>query len=128
MKSKICPNCGTKLSKETKFCTNCGATLKSNNKQINTKINDEVSLVEDSLNQPNKGRRLSIAIIGILVLTVLFFIGNFFLKDVDPLEKPFSPIDELAKLEGKWYDPTGIILGEIILLKVKMKMVCSKPK
>ncbi|WP_111706596.1 zinc-ribbon domain-containing protein [Lutibacter citreus] len=129
MESNNCPNCGTKIQGKTKFCTNCGASLKSSNNQNNAKKNAEVNLVEESLNQPNKGKRLSIAFLGIVVLTVLFFIGKSFLKDVDSSEKPFSPIEQLTKLEGKWYDPAGIILEEkeaVIILTRKDNIVVGK--
>ena len=108
---KYCTNCNAELKEGTKFCTNCGAPTTTENNQ-NSKKNTEVNLVEDSLNQPNKGKRLSIALLGIGFLVILFFIGKSFVKDVMPVEKPFSIEQQLGKIEGKWYDPTGVILGD----------------
>jgi predicted nucleic acid-binding Zn ribbon protein len=121
---KHCPNCGEQISEETKFCTKCGASLNDN-----ITNNDEVNLVEESLNQPNKGKRLVLALLVIGGIAILFFIGKSFLKGVDSIEKPFLPIEQLAKLEGTWHDPTGIILGEkeaVIVLTREDNIVVGK--
>ena len=110
--SIYCSNCGTILTKGTKFCTNCGASMQIISSENEVEKNDEVNLVEDSLNQPNKGKRLLIALLVMVVLTIVFFIGKSFFKDVVPTEKPFSIEEQLGKLEGKWYDPTGVVLGD----------------
>jgi hypothetical protein len=121
---KHCPNCGAKLVDNTKFCTQCGNSLKDNN--VNK---GQVNLVEESLNQPNKGKRLFIALLAILVLAIVIFIGKSFLNDMNPIEKPFSIEEQLSKIEGKWYDPTGVILGEkeaIIFFNKKGNIVIGK--
>ncbi|MEX1381813.1 zinc-ribbon domain-containing protein [Lutibacter sp.] len=126
---KHCPNCGEQIREETKFCTNCGASISNNSDQHINKKTYEVNLVEESLNQPNKGKRLFLALLVIGGIAILFFIGKSFLKDVDSIEKPFSPIEQLAKLEGTWYDPTGIILGEkeaVIVLTREDNIVVGK--
>ena len=121
---KHCPNCREQISVETKFCTNCGISLNDNNTN-----NEEVNLVEESLNQPNKGKRLFIALLVLVVLAIVFFIGKSFLEDVDSTEKSFSPIEQLAKLEGRWHDPTGVVLGDkevVVLFKEKGEVVIGK--
>ena len=110
--SIYCSNCGAILTKGTKFCTNCGASMQIISSENEVEKNDEVNLVEDSLNQPNKGKRLLIALLVMVVLTIVFFIGKSFFKDVVPTEKPFSIEEQLGKLEGKWYDPTGVVIGD----------------
>lgn len=112
MMSIYCSNCGAILTKGTKFCTNCGASMQIISSENEVEKNDEVNLVEDSLNQPNKGKRLLIALLVMVFLTIVFFIGKSFFKDVLPTEKPFSIEEQLGKLEGKWYDPTGVVLGD----------------
>lgn len=124
---KYCSNCGAKIKEETKFCTNCGAST-----ELNTNNNieeDDNVLIEKSLNQPNKGFRIFKVLIGIVILTVLFLVGKSFLKDSLPTEKPFSITEQLSKLEGKWYDPSGIVLGNkdaLITLKRKGEIVVGK--
>jgi hypothetical protein len=107
-----CKKCGAEINEGTKFCTNCGASMQVISSENDVKKNEEVNLVEDSLNQPNKGKRLLIALLVMVVLTIVFFIGKSFFKDVVPTEKPFSVEEQLGKLEGKWYDPTGVIIGD----------------
>lgn len=126
---KHCPNCGTKISEEAKLCPNCGASLEVTNNKNDIKNNDAINIVEESLNQPNKGKRLFIALLVMVVLAIVFFIGKSFLKDVDSIEKPFSPIEQLAKLEGTWHDPTGVVLGDkeaVVLFKEKGDVVIGK--
>ncbi|MFA5297847.1 MAG: zinc-ribbon domain-containing protein [Lutibacter sp.] len=128
--SKYCPNCGAKISEETKFCTNCGASTVINNKQNDIEKSDDV-LIEESLNQPNKGLRIFKVLIGIVVLIVLFFIGKSFLKDSIPTEKSFSVEEQLSKIEGKWHDPTGIILGDkdaVIIFSKKGDIIIGNDK
>ncbi|MBI9040600.1 zinc ribbon domain-containing protein [Lutibacter sp.] len=103
---KYCSNCNTELKEETKFCTKCGISLIDNHTN-----NNDINLVEESLNQPNKGKRFSIALLVMVVLAILFFIGKFFMEDIVPSEQPFSIEEQLSKIEGEWHDPTGVILG-----------------
>ncbi|SFS60302.1 zinc-ribbon domain-containing protein [Lutibacter maritimus] len=127
--SIYCPNCGAILTKGTKFCTNCGASMQVISSENDVKKNNEVNLVEESLNQPNKGKRLLIALLVMVVLTIVFFIGKSFFKDVVPTEKPFSVEEQLGKLEGKWYDPTDAVLGDkdvIINFNRKEDVVIAK--
>lgn len=129
--SIICQNCGVKLPEESKFCTNCGASINDNTPKNDIEKNEELNLVEESLNQPNKGKRLLIGLLGIVVLAILFFIGKSFFKDVLSSEKPFSVSEQLLKLEGEWYDPTGVILNDkdaIIVFSKKGELVIGKDK
>jgi hypothetical protein len=126
--TKFCSNCGARISGEIKFCTNCGASLEITNNNDSNK-NDDLNLVEESLNQPNKGKRLFIALLAIVVLAIVFFIGKSFLNNVNPIEKPFSIEEQLSKIEGKWHDPTGVILGDkdvVVLFKEKGDVVIGK--
>ena len=129
--SKYCSNCGNKITEETKFCTNCGAsTIVGSNHNINKK-NNEINLVDESLNQQDKGKRLTITLLIIVVLAIIFFIGKYFVKDVLPVEKPFSIENQLSKIEGKWYDPTGIILSDknaIIDFTIKGDIITGNDK
>jgi hypothetical protein len=94
--------------------------MKSNQNYF--KKNEEVNLVEESLNQPNKGLRILKILIGIVVVTILFFIGKSFMKDVVPSEKSFSIKQQLSIIEGEWYDPTGVVLGDKKTIAVFKKM------
>ena len=127
--SKYCSNCGTEITEETEFCTNCGAAIKVNSKKNTLKKIDEINLVEESLNQPNKGLRISKVLIGVVILTALFLIAKSFLVETEPSEKPFSVLEQLSKLEGKWYDPTGVVLGDkavIVVFKRKGDVITGK--
>lgn len=129
--SNYCSNCGTQFNGQTKFCKKCGASLKLNNNQNEIKKNDEVNLVEDSLNQPNKSKRLFIALLVMVVLAIVFFVAKSFFIETKTLEKPFSISKQLSKIEGKWNDPTGIILGDektIVILKQKGEIVKGSDK
>ena len=128
--SEQCTNCGAEINEKTKFCTHCGASTTINNNQNDIEKNDDV-LIEKSLNQPNKGLRISKVLIGIVVLTVLFFIGKSFLKEAVPSNKSFSVEEQLSKIEGKWYDPTGIILGDkdaVIIFRKKGDIIIGNDK
>jgi len=109
---KNCQNCGAEISQETKFCTNCGTPVDDFNHSQNDIEKNDAILIEESLNQPNKGLRIAKVLIGIVMLTILFFIGKSFLFEEETIEKPFSVSEQLNKIEGKWYDPTGVILGD----------------
>lgn len=129
--SKYCSNCETEINEETKFCTNCGASVNIDNSKNDIEKNDEINLVEESLNQSNKGKRLTIALLIIVVLAIIFFIGKSFMKEVIPTEKPFSIEKQLSKIEGNWYDPTGIILSDkdaIIDFKIKGDIIIGNDK
>jgi len=46
------------------------------------------------------------------------------LFSLEPFKGSFSTSEQLFKLEGKWHDPTGVLLGEreeVIWLKKKEK-------
>jgi hypothetical protein len=126
--SKYCSNCGTEINEGVRFCSECGASVENNNIQNN--IDDDI-LIEKSLNQPNKGLRISKVLIGIVVLTMLFFIGKSFFLSYDSSEKSFSNTEQLTKLAGKWHDPTAILLGDkdaVIILKRKGEIITGKDK
>lgn len=125
-----CPNCGAKINENKKTCTNCGTSLKINTSKDDIEKSDD-ALIEQSLNQPNKGLRISKVLIGIVVLTVLFFIGKSFMKDAVPSETPFSIEEQLSKIEGKWHDPTGVVLGDkeaVIIFSKKGNIIIGKDK
>lgn len=126
METKYCSNCGAKVNEGASFCGKCNTPIENNNIQ-NDKTDDV--LIEESLNQPNKGLRIYKILAGILVLTVLFFIGKSFFLDSEFSEKPFSTTEQLKKLEGKWHDQTGIILGNkdaLINLRKKGDVIIGK--
>lgn len=126
MGTKYCPKCGTKINEGDRFCSKCGIPIENNNMQNNI---DEDILIEESLNQPNKSLRISKILLGIFVLTVLFFIGKSFFLSYDSSEKSFSTTEQLIKLEGKWHDSTGIMTGYkdvYILLRKKGDVVVGK--
>jgi predicted nucleic acid-binding Zn ribbon protein len=127
---KHCTNCNAELKEGIKFCTVCGAPIPTSNNSNNNNKND-INLVEESLNQPNKGKRLFIALLVIVALASIFFIGKYFMKDVVPLEKPFSIEQQLSLIEGKWHDPTGILLGDrdaVIVLNKKGDKIIGNDK
>ncbi|MDO9037937.1 MAG: zinc-ribbon domain-containing protein [Lutibacter sp.] len=126
--SKHCSNCGVEIIEGASFCSKCGAPIE--NISIQNDKDDDI-LIEESLNQPNKELRISKILVGVLVLTVLFFIGKSFLFDFEPIEKSFSITEQLSKLEGKWHDPAAILLGDkdaIIILKRKGEIITGKDK
>jgi predicted nucleic acid-binding Zn ribbon protein len=129
---KHCTNCGATITEETKFCTKCGNRVDEIiNNHNDIEKNEEINLVDESLNQPNKGLRISKVLIGIVILSVLFFIGKSFMKDVVPSEKPFSIEEQLSKIEGRWHDPTGIILSDkdaIIIFSKKRDIIIGSDK
>jgi predicted nucleic acid-binding Zn ribbon protein len=128
METKYCLKCGTKINEGVRFCNKCGTPIENNNLQND--IDDEI-LIEESLNQPNKGLRISKILIGILVLTMLFFIGKSFFLSYDSSEKSFSNTEQQTKLAGKWHDPTAILLGDkdaVIILKRKGEIITGKDK
>jgi hypothetical protein len=88
-------------------------------------------LVEKSLNQPNKNKRLFIALLIMAILTIVFYITKSFFIETETFESPFSIEEQLSKLEGKWHDPTGVILGDektIVILKQKEDIVIGIDK
>lgn len=126
--SKYCSNCGTEINEGVRFCSECDASVENNNIQNN--IDDDI-LIENSLNQPNKGLRISKVLIGIVVLTMLFFIGKSFFFENETNNKPFSIKEQLSKIEGKWHNPTKVILGDkdaVIILKRKGEIITGKDK
>lgn len=129
---KYCENCGELIKPNTKFCTKCGASVDEIiYKQNNIENKGEVNLVEESLNQPNKGKRLFLALLIMVVVAIIFFIGKSLISDAMPLEKPFSIEEQLSKIEGKWHDPTGVILGDkeaVINFKKKGDVVIGNDK
>lgn len=126
MKIKYCSKCGVKINEGFNLCPKCGTPLENNNLQND--IDDEI-LIEESLRQPNKGLRISKILVGILVLTMLFFIGKSFFYDSEFSEKSFSTTEQLKKIEGKWHEPTGVMLGDkdaIIILRKRRDEVIGK--
>lgn len=126
METKYCSNCGAKVNEGASFCGKCNTPIENNNTQ-NDKTDDV--LIEESLSQPNKGLRISKILAGILVLTVLFFIGKSFFLDSEFSEKSFSTTEQLKKIEGKWHEPTGVMLGDkdaIIILRKRRDEVIGK--
>lgn len=126
METKYCSKCGAKINEGAGFCSKCGIHIENNN--IQNEIDEEI-LIKESLNQPNKGLRISKVLIGIVVLTILFFIGKSFFLDAESSEKPFSITEQLNKLEGKWHDPSGVVLGDkdaVIILRKKRDVIIGK--
>lgn len=126
METKYCSNCGAKVNEGARFCGKCNTHIENNNTQ-NDKTDD--ILIKKSLSQPNKWLRISKILAGILVLTVLFFIGKSFFLDSEFSEKPFSTTEQLKKIEGKWQEPSGDMFGDkdaVIILRKRKNEVIGK--
>jgi len=122
---KKCPNCEAQLKPKAKFCTNCGTPVVEEKHE--KKVNDSLSKLKE--NTQKSSSKLSKTIIGLISIIAIFFIVKFFITDFDVSRNSFSISKELSKTEGKWYDPTGVILGDknaIIVFRKKGDIVVGE--
>ena len=120
---KYCTNCGTKIKEDTKFCTNCGAAVTTRDKEL---ISADIMSKEKKTNYSAK----KILIIGGIIV-VLFFVGRYFILKPDISKALFDIDEEVEKIEGKWYDPTGVMLKDkknIIVFKSSGSIVEGKDR
>lgn len=122
---KKCPNCKAQLKPNAKFCTNCGTPVKEVKHE--KKANDSLSKLKE--NTQKSSSKLSKTIIGLIAIIAIFFIVKFFITDFDVSKNSLSISKELSKIEGKWYDPTGVLLGDknaIIVFRKKGDIVVGE--
>ena len=111
-----CSNCNATLKENTKFCTSCGSPIKEV-EQIRKVDTGLTELVEDTPKSSSKEIKI---IIGLFAVIALFFIGKNFISSggtSGPLSEDTSgPLfdinEEVGKIEGEWYDPSGSILKD----------------
>jgi len=105
---KKCTNCNAILKEGVKFCTNCGAPVKVKDKQFKVNAIDS-EMANNSSIFSKKTFKIVAGFIGVIAL---FFILNTLMTNTDVTRKSSSVSEELLKVEGKWYDPTGVLLGD----------------
>jgi len=113
METTYCSNCNTSLKEGAKFCTNCGTPVQKKATQDEVADNHKDQFQTHTL-QPiiKKPFPLNKVLLGIGILVVLFFVGKYFISSSDISEPLFDIDEEVAKIEGKWHDPTGVILND----------------
>jgi hypothetical protein len=122
---KYCTNCGANLKEETKFCTNCGTPVQKNEKRDDVAEKREENFQTNTLeHKVKKPFPLNKVLLGIGVLVVLFFFGKIIISNTDISEPLFDIDKEVAKVEGKWHDPTGVLLKDKTAI-IKFKSVGS---
>lgn len=110
---KFCTKCGTTIKEGAKFCTKCGTPVQKNETQDEVTEKHEDQFQTHTL-QPSdkKPFPLNKVLLGIGLVVVLFFVGKYFLSTSDISEPLFDIDEEVAKIEGKWHDPTGVLLSD----------------
>ncbi len=101
---KYCTKCGASLKEGAKFCTSCGALVKEK-EAYNTDIATEEK-------KPNSSLKKTMLIGGLLAIVAIFFIGKNFISNTETSEPLFDIDEEVAKIEGNWHDPSGVILND----------------
>ncbi len=103
-----CSNCNATLKEGAKFCTHCGSPIKEleQTKKVNTGLNE---LLENTPKSPSKGTKI---IVGLIAVVVLVFIVRSLVTNIDISRNSMSISKALTKIEGEWYDPTGVLLGD----------------
>ena len=104
---KYCTNCGEQIKGDNKFCTNCGTPVKDDDKPYKE---NETDFKTDSNSSISYSRYLIIA--GFIGVIALFFVIKSLTTNNDTTGNSFSVSRKLSKVEGKWYDPTGVLLGD----------------
>jgi len=102
---KYCTNCGEQIKGDNKFCTNCGTPVQVVEKEWNTNMETEAK----------KTKYLSkkmIMIGGLITIIAIIFIGKNIFSDTNSSEPLFDIDEEVGKIEGDWYDPSGVILND----------------
>ncbi len=105
---KYCTNCGVQIKEDTKFCTNCGTPVTEKDKQSKEKTIDNKMDYNSSISF-SRSMKIVVGLIGVIAL---FFILKTLMTNIDNSKNPVSVSQELSKIEGKWYDPTGVLLGD----------------
>lgn len=122
---RFCSNCGKEIPENAKFCPFCGyrvAMNRQNGSNIeNSNFEDKkdsvpLDITEDISNKKKTDINLLYKIV--LIFVVLLVASMLFFKYKNNV-KSFSKAEEIKKIVGEWYDPTGIIIskGDIITLK-----------
>ena len=122
-----CSNCNAPLKEGAKFCTHCGSPIKEveQTKKVNTSLNE---LVENKPKSSSKGKKI---IVGLVVIVALFFIVRSLVLNIDISRNSMSISKELTKIEGDWYDSSGVLLGDkdaIITFRERGDVVVGEDK
>ena len=111
-----CSNCGTTIKQGVKFCSKCGKPVQE--------IDQPATTYRTHTLYPNEKKSfpLNKVLLGISILVVLLFASIYYFNEKMPDVNAISNSAQLSLLEGKWYDPTGVLLGDkeaVIVLKKK---------
>ena len=116
-----CLNCNSALKPGAKFCVKCGTPV-----EVHLTTDEPIKSINfrpESDSNPLKKTSLFIKLLlGIAVIVFIIFVGNSYFSDSNPIEKTSLASVELSKLEGNWYDHTGIMLGDKTAL-IKLQKV-----
>lgn len=101
-----CSNCQTLLKEGAKFCTNCGTPIKIIDKEVHNKG----IVLEEKKTNNNSGKYIIVGVV--IIIVALFYTGKHILLNVDNQEPLFDIEQEVEKIDGDWYDPTGVMLND----------------
>lgn len=102
-----CKNCKAIIKEGSKFCTNCGTPVEDHNQRA--KLNDTSPHLEAK--KSKSPSMLTKIIFWILTIVALFFIVKSIVTNLKVSRNSLSVAYELSKIEGEWYDPSGVLLG-----------------
>lgn len=109
---KFCPKCGKDIPENIKFCPYCGYRVIQEQQESSSEENRNFVSLNEAEDISTKKKIDKNLLYKILLFFVLLLAGSIlFVKYSNPTNT-FSKTEEIKKIVGEWYDPTGVIISK----------------